>query len=153
MPASLYLEEAFEKYALLKVTPTAITKCYLGFSTEAPLKKWSGTEFEAKEPTSGNGWARIESSGAEKPGWEVATKAEGATGFTIFKNKNEIKTGAEAFEFKKLSGGEYKLEYWGFFDALTAGNMLLFGKLGTALTINAASELKAAPKELVLECE
>jgi hypothetical protein len=31
--------------------------------------------------------------------------------------------------------------------------MLLFGKLGTALTINAASELKAAAKELILEVE
>jgi len=153
MPASLFLEEAFLEYALKKVTPGAITKCYLGLSTAAPEKKWTGTEFEAKEPTTGNGWARIEISGTEKPGWEIATKAEGATGFTIFKNKNEMKTGAEAFEFKKLTAGEYKLEYWGFLDAVTAGHVLLFGKLGTALTINSASELKAAAKELILECE
>ena len=150
MPASLYLEEAINNYILKAESPAAITKVYLGLSTAAPEKKWTGTEFEAKEPT--GGWARVEVGVASKPGWTVV-KSEGASGFTIYENTNEIKTGAGAFEFKKISAGEFKLEYWAFLDKLTGGNVLAFGKLTTALTINTASELKAAAKELKLETE
>ena len=150
-PASLAYEEAVLKHALFGTEIATVSKVYLALCTEAIEKKMTGSTIKT-EPTEGNGWKRIEISGSEKPGWEVATKAEGATGFTILKNKNEIKTGTEAYEFKKLSAGEYKLEYWAFVTSGTvgAGEVLLFGKLGAAITITSASELKAVAKELIL---
>ena len=155
MPASLAYEEAVLKHALLGTEIATVSKVYLALTTAAIEKKMTSATITG-EPTEGNGWKRVETSGSEKPGWEVATKAEGATGYTILKNKNEIKTGSEAFEFKKLSAGEYKLEYWAFCTSGTvggAGEVLLFGKLGAAITITSASELKAVAKELVLEVE
>lgn len=152
MPASLYLEEETLNLFLKKETPTAITKCYLGLTTAAISKKWTGTEVEEKEPSASASWARVEVSAASKPGWSV-TKAEGATGFTIYENTNAIKTGAEAWEFKKITINEYKLEYFAICDALTKGNLLAFGKLTLPATINSGSTLEIAAKELKFEVE
>ena len=155
MAGSLYLEETTLEYILQKKTPAAITKVYLGLSsyTAAELtKKIKGKEFGEHEPTSGNGWARVEVSGSEKPGWTV-TKSETEKGFTIFENKNAIKTGTEAFEFKKVTGGEVTCRTFGIFDASTEGNALAFGTLEVPVLVTSAVTLELAAKALKFECE
>lgn len=152
MPASLYLEEALLKGTIVGSTYTAPTKLYVGLSIYKPseLKKsTTGTEFETKEPTTGNGWKRIEIK-AEAAQWEAIEKGEGIEGSntpTKYKNKNAVK-------FEKLTGGEYLLETFAICDALTAGNILYFGKLTTKVTINTATtEFTIPAKELLVEAE
>ena len=153
MPASLYYEEKALNQILKKEAFTA-TKSYLGLSSfklEAGelTKKTTGTEFTAKEPTSGNGWQRVQLDEME---WTV-TKAEGATGFTIYENKNAIKGGGAANEFKKVTGGEVVCRTFAICDAATNGNILAFGTLAVNITVNSAATVEVAAKELKLEAE
>ncbi len=156
MPASQATEEAFLEYLLSKKA-LAETKCYLGLSTytAAELTKIiTAKQFGEKEPTEANGWVRVQMDTAE---WEK-TKGEGETGYTKWVNKNEIKGGGGAGEFKKLTAGEYACKTFALLplakqseDAAT--KILVFGTLTTPLTINSAAEVKCAAKALVIECE
>jgi hypothetical protein len=155
MPASLVLEETILNYILKKETPGAITTIWLGLSsfTEAELeKKVTGKTFGEKEPTSGNGWKRVEVSTAAKPGWTV-TKSEGATGFTKYENTNAIKQGTEGFEFKKVTGGSVECKTFGIFSAETEGNYLAGGTLTNPVLVNASATLEVAAKGLKFEVE
>lgn len=150
------MEEILLEHLLEKKAPTAI-KAYLGLSTLKPselTKKVTAKEFGEKEPTEANGWVRIQMDTAE---W-TKTKAEGETGFTIWENKNEIKGGGGAGEFKKLTAGEYLLETFALLplgkqseDAAT--KISVFGTLTTKITVNSASECKIAAKALKIELE
>lgn len=151
MPASLYYEEKGLNQILKKEAFTA-TKSYLGLSslTAAELtKKVTGTEFTAKEPTAGNGWARVELDELE---WTVK-KGEAETGASTYENKNAIKTGALAGEFKKVTGGEVVCKTFAVCDAATNGNILCFGTLATPITVNSAATLEIAVGALKVECE
>lgn len=151
MPASLYFEEKALNQILKKEAFTA-TKSYLGlssFTAAELLKKTTGTEFTAKEPTSGNGWVRVELDELE---WTVS-KAEGETGETVYENKNAIKGAGGAGEFKKVTGGEVVCKTFAILDASTNGNVLAFGTLATPITVNSAATLEIAVGALKLKCE
>ena len=156
MPASQAAEEKALEVILEKKTWTA-TKAYFGVSTYKAselTKKIKAKEFGEHEPTEANGWVRVELDTIE---WEK-TKGEGETGATKWVNKNAIKGAGGAGEFKKLTAGEYKLETWAIIpDAKQtedgAEPILVFGTLSKAATINNASTLEIAAKELVIECE
>jgi hypothetical protein len=153
VPASLAYEEKVLNQILKKEAFTA-TKSFLGLSSfklEAGelTKKTTGTEFTAKEPTSGNGWVRVEMDELE---WTV-TKAEGATGFTIYENKNAIKGAGGAGEFKKVTAGEVVTRTFAVCDAATNGNILAFGTLAVNITVNSAATLEIAVGALKIEVE
>ncbi len=156
MAGSLYVEETVLKYVLIKKeTPPEITQVWLGLSsyTEAELvKKIKGKEFGEKEPTEANAWRRVEVGTAAKPGWTVV-KEEGEKGFTKYENTNAIKTGAEKFEFKKVSAGSVECKTFGLFDAEKEGNALVYGTLTTPIVVNSAASLEIAAKALKIECE
>jgi hypothetical protein len=151
MPASLGTEEKLLELLLKKKAWTE-TKAYIGLSTlAAPTKKTTAKEFGEAEFKEAEGWKRIEVDTIE---WETV-KAEGATGFTIFKNKNAI-------VFEKITGAEEKtLETFAILekakqseDAAESKGIFLFGKLTTKVTINkATTEFSIPAKELVIECE
>ncbi len=156
MAGSLYLEEKLLNYILIKKeTPPEITQVWLGLSsyTTAELtKKIKGKEFGEKEPTSANGWKRVEVGTAAKPGWTV-TKEEGEKGFTKYVNTNAIKTGAEKFEFKKVTAGSVECKTFGLFDAETEGNALVFGTLTTPVLVNSGATLEIVAGKLEIEAE
>lgn len=156
MPASQATEEAILEYLLSKKALTEI-KGYLGLSTYKPselTKIITAKQFGEKEPTEANGWVRVEVDTIE---WEK-TKGEGEVGYTKWVNKNAIKGGGGAGEFKKLTAGEYLLETAAILplgkqseDAAT--KISVYGTLTTKLTVNSASTLEVAAKALVFECE
>ena len=156
MPLSQATEESVLEYLLAKKELTA-TKAYLGLSTYKPselTKIITAKQFGEKEPTEANGWVRVELDTIE---WEK-TKGEGETGFTKWVNKNEIKGGGGAGEFKKLTAGEYLLETFAAVPKAKQSEdettkILFYGTITTKVTINSASELKIAAKALVVEAE
>lgn len=150
MPTSLEWEEGILKATILKTNLTAPTTIFIGLSTLKPsevTKKTTAKEFGEKEPTEGNGWARIELS-TEAAEWAL-TKAEGETGFTKLAYKKAVK-------FKKLTAGEYALETFGVFEKKTAaeaGKFLAYGKMEPKQTINSSTELEIAVEKLIIEAE
>lgn len=162
MPASQGFEELVLEAVLAKKEITA-RKSYLGLSTLKVgsgagelSKKTTGKEFGEKEPTEANGWVRVELDTIE---W-TKTKAEGATGYTIWENKNAVKGAGGAGEFKKLTAGEYKLETFAVIekakqseDVAESKEILVFGSLTTPITVNNASTLELAAGALKIELE
>src|ERR1700680_1631788 len=154
MPASLGTEEALLKLLMQKGEWTD-TKCYLGMtSPAAPTKKTTEKEYKEAEVTEANGWKRPELDALE---YEIATKAEGATGFTILKNKNAIVLVSAVKEIKeerKLETFVVKKEALQASDAANTTNVFLFGKLTIPVTLNeATSKFEIPAKELIVECE
>lgn len=153
MPASLVTEEKLLELFLKKAEWTA-SKSYLGMQGGLVLEKKT-TEKECKENeiTEANGWARKELDTQE---WEV-TKAEGAAGFTVYKNKNAITLVTAAKEIKvekKLETFTVKKNALQANDEASSGGNFVFGKLTIAVTLNeATSKFEIPAKELIVECE
>jgi hypothetical protein len=154
MPASLGTEEALIKLLIAKGEWVA-TKSYLAMAKiAAPTKITTEKEFEENEITEANGWKRQELDALE---YEVTTKGEGATGFTIIKNKNAITLVSAAKEIKselKLESFAVKKEALQANDKANTTNVFLFGKLTTPVTLNeATSKFEIPAKEFIVECE
>ena len=160
MPASGGTETRILSLILEKAEWTA-HKSYLGLSTISPtslLKSTTAKEFGEHEPTEGNGWVRIETDNIE---WTKKEEAgnESEAKATYWTNKNAIKGAGGAGEFKKLTGGEYKLETFAILaeakasaDASESKGIYVFGKLTTPITVNSASTIEIAAGELKVEC-
>ena len=159
MPASAYLEEAFLKAICEESKTYTGTKIWLELTKFKPstfLKATTGTEAGNESPSEGsakNSWVRPEVGAAAKPGWTLVkgTGNESEAKYTILENTNAIKTGSEAWEFKKTSGGSFLCETFCLCDSATAGNVLAFGKLEVPVTITSAVTLEIAAKALKIE--
>lgn len=154
MPASLGTEEALIKLLIAK-GEWAATKSYLGMTKlAAPTKKTTEKEYKENEVTEANGWKRKE---VDTLVYEVATKAEGATGFTIIKNTEAVVLVSAAKEIKeelKLETFVIKLHSLQAEDTAVTTSVYLFGKLTIPVTVNeAVSKFEIPAKELIVECE
>ncbi len=153
MPASLGVEELLIELFLTKKGWTA-TESFLGMAGGITLeKKTTEKEVKEKEITEANGWKRPRLDNIE---WET-TKAEGATGFTAYKNKNAITLVSavkEIKEEKKLEVFVVKKEALQANDKAESKTIFVFGKLTVPVTLNeATAKFEIPAKEFIVEAE
>ncbi len=121
MSAGDYLELKILDHVVGK-TAFAIPTAYLGLSTANPGDNGAGLA----EPV-GNNYARVTTSAAN---WNAA--AAGSI------------SNAQDLTFPEATGAWGTLSHFALFDAVTAGNMLIHGALGTAKVIGSGDTAKFA---------
>jgi hypothetical protein len=127
-----YLEDAIRNWFKGTVFPTVPANTYLGLYTAAPSDSGGGTEV------SGNAYARqpIVSSAA---GW-----TSGGAGTGSISN-------AAIINFPAANPGAWgTVTHFGVFDAVTAGNLLMWNALGASKVVNIADVVQFAIGALVL---
>lgn len=151
MPASNYTEENVLQATLAgKTMPTAPVKVYLALTENAPTKTMTGTELgesaHGAELTY-EGYARVEIKG-EAAQWEVTAGSGESTASKIV-NKNAI-----TLKLNTNTTGKSLAKYFAVCDAVTAGNVLYFGKLTEELNIvKAITKLEIEAKKLEVTAE
>jgi hypothetical protein len=124
MPGSKsdYLENKLLDHVLTNTAYTSPTTVYVGLYTVAPTDAGGGTEV------TGNGYARESVS--------FATASSGATS-----NDAEVEFGTPSATWGEVVA-------FGIFDADTAGNLLYWGELTNAKTINTGDTVKFLTGEI-----
>lgn len=105
-----YLELKVLDHVLATASFTMPTQLYLALYTAAPSDAGGGTEV------AGNGYAR--------QSIDFSAAAAGAT------------SNSNAVSFTAAGGNWGSITHWGLFDALTVGNLLIWGAFNVARTIN-----------------
>ena len=130
--ASNYLENKLVDHILRGVSFTAPTGVYVSLHSADPTDLGTGVEVTGTNysrvlvlAATGN-WAGTQSAGSTE-------NSSGTGGLT---------TNNAAITFPTPSGAWGTVGYFGMWDAMTAGNLLIYGDLGTPKTINA---LDSAP--------
>lgn len=99
-----------------KTIPALPTKYYLGLSSTAPALDGTG----ATEPAASAGYARVELTSLSEP-------------------TNGLVTNDTAIDFAESTAGWGTMTHFVVFDALTGGNLLMFGNLSVSRTVEAAT--------------
>lgn len=121
-----YLENKLIDFLLRGQTYTAPTGLYVGLLTAAPSDTGGGTEV------SGNGYARqnLAPSLTNWSGTQTATSTTASSG-TSGTSSNNV-----AITFPTPTASWGTVTAFGVYDALTSGNLLFYGNLNIAKTIN-----------------
>lgn len=112
-----YLENEIIKHIFRTGSFTKPTNLYVALFTAAPSDAGGGTEV------SGGSYARVANNPADA-NWDATSGTDGHT----------ANTGAINFPTPTANWGQ--VTHFGIFDASTAGNLLYWGALTTAKTIN-----------------
>lgn len=104
------------------------TTYYLGMSTATPAA--DGTNFT--EPSSSAGYARLAISGLDNA-------IDG-----VVKNGSTL-------SFAQSTADQGVMTYWGIFDALTGGNLIMFDQLSKTRTVESETTLSIKTGSLTLE--
>jgi hypothetical protein len=116
MPLSTYLENAILNEVFGKTDYVAPTTLYLALSTTAPTKAGGSVT----EPAGGAyGRVAITNNVTNFPASTASSKANGAV-----------------FTFAEATAAWGTISNWAIFDAVTAGNLLVYGTVATAKTID-----------------
>lgn len=99
-----------------KTIPALPTKYYLGLSSTAPALDGTG----ATEPAASAGYARVELTSLSEP-------------------TNGHVTNDAAIDFAESTADWGTMTHFVVFDALTGGNLLMFGNLSVSRTVEAAT--------------
>lgn len=127
MSMSNYLENKLLDHTLRNINYTPATQVYLGLFTSDPGEDNIGTEV------SGGAYAR-----------KGVTFNAAASG--IVTNNTDI-----LFDIATANWGN--VSYVAIFDSITAGNMLYYGALTTAKTINSSDQLKIVSGDLSISLD
>jgi len=118
--------------------PTA--SLYVGLLTAAPSDAGGGTEV------AGNGYARV-SVGASLANW---SGTQGATTTTVSSGSSGQTSNNVAITFPTPTGNWNTVTHFGLYDAATSGNLLFYGTLTIAKTINQADTVTFPPGSLAI---
>lgn len=99
-----------------KTAPAIPNKYYIGLSSTEPTL--SGDN--ATEPTSNTGYARVELTNLSEP-------------------VNGVVTNGAAIDFNESTATWGTMTHYLIFDAVTNGNLLMYGRLSTSRTVEAAT--------------
>lgn len=99
-----------------KKSPAVPEKYYLGLSSTAPNAEGSG----ATEPASGTGYARVELTTLSAP-------------------TNGVVTNTAAIDFAESTAEWGTMTHFVIYDALTDGNLLMYGELSASRRVEAAT--------------
>ena len=125
--ASNYLENKLTDHVLRGTTFTSPATIYVSLHTANPADDATGTEV------SGGAYARVAIT-ANTTNWS-GTQSAGSTSASSGTGGASSNNGA--ITFPTPSGGNWGVvTHFGIWDALTTGNLLVFGALGTSKTIN-----------------
>jgi len=113
-----YLEDSLLNHVLRAVNYSAPAAVYVGLFTTTPGESGGGSEI------TGNNYSR-----------KQVTFGPSSNG-TIQNNADVV--------FDQASGSWGTISYFALFDAATSGNMLYYGSLTSAKTINSGDQLKFA---------
>jgi len=124
-----YLEDAIRNWFKGTTFPTKAANAYVGLYTAAPSDSGGGTEV------SGNAYARQPIANAD---W-----TSGAAGTGSISNTNIV-------TFPTATGSWGTITHFGVFDAVTAGNLLLWNALGASKVVAVDDVVRFAAGALVL---
>jgi len=138
-----YLENKLIDWLIRGQAYTAPTSVYLGLLTAAPSDSGAGTEV------SGNNYGRAtvacsmaNFAGTQSAGSTVASSGSGGT----TSNNNTI-----SFATPSASWG--LVTHFGVYDAVSGGNLLFYGTLGTSKTINSGDTVSFAAAALTIQID
>jgi hypothetical protein len=138
MPYTTYLDGKLNKQAFGATVYTAPVTVYMALSTTTPAA--DGTNFT--EP-SGNNYSRVAITN-NTTNFVAATSQPGA---------GQAQANGTVFSMPQASGSWGTCTYVGLYDASSAGNLLVYGVLGTPQTIANGDTLSLAIQALVITAQ